>query len=283
MADVTDVPGPPVDVDDEFVLHRARRATSGSRAADLARRAPRTRWEVVTAMSRRLPRVYHAAAGPVGLRTLTERRGSVGAHRALERRHLRPRGRRDRERRPTSRCGCRPASAARIKRAGGDAIEFAAVRQAPVPLGERDRDAGRHARRPGRHPRRLARSRPAHERPGHRGGRPQRDGPGPRDRRDEHRVPGARHRRRRLPARRGRPDHGRDRPRRAGRAARRSSTSSSRCAAPPPTRRSSAALARAAPAIARPADRHEHSRTSRPRSSATSSSSRSPARSSCAA
>ncbi len=30
-----------------------------------------------------------------------------------------------------------------IKRAGGDAIEFAAVRQAPVPLGGADRDAGR--------------------------------------------------------------------------------------------------------------------------------------------
>jgi alanine racemase len=43
--------------------------------ADLARERTTISWEIVTAMSRRLPRVYHAAAGPVGLRTLTERRG----------------------------------------------------------------------------------------------------------------------------------------------------------------------------------------------------------------
>ena len=74
MADVTDVPGPPVDGDDEFILLGAsgdERVT----AADLAQERTTNSWEVVTGMSRRLPRVYHAAAGPVGLRTLAERRG----------------------------------------------------------------------------------------------------------------------------------------------------------------------------------------------------------------
>ncbi len=70
MADVTDVPAPSVGVDDEFVLlgeQDGQRIT----AADLARSRTTISWEVVTAMARRLPRVYHAPAGPVGLRTLT--------------------------------------------------------------------------------------------------------------------------------------------------------------------------------------------------------------------
>lgn len=74
MADVTDVPGPPVDGTDEFVLL----GVSGEEritVADLAQERTTNSWEVVTNMARRLPRVYHAAAGPVGLRTLTERRG----------------------------------------------------------------------------------------------------------------------------------------------------------------------------------------------------------------
>ncbi len=74
MADVTDVPGPPVDGTDEFVLLGA----SGSEritVGDLAQERTTNSWEVVTGMSRRLPRVYHAAAGAVGLRTLTEPRG----------------------------------------------------------------------------------------------------------------------------------------------------------------------------------------------------------------
>jgi alanine racemase len=73
MADVTDVPGDPVGVADEFVLL----GVSGSErisAADLAHERTTNSWEVVTGMARRLPRVYHAAAGPVGLRALTERR-----------------------------------------------------------------------------------------------------------------------------------------------------------------------------------------------------------------
>jgi alanine racemase len=69
MADVTDVPGEPVGVDDEFTLlgeDGAERIT----ALDLARTRATISWEVVTAMSGRLPRVYHAAAGVAGLRTL---------------------------------------------------------------------------------------------------------------------------------------------------------------------------------------------------------------------
>ncbi len=72
MADVTDVPGTPVDGDDEFVLL----GSSGDErisAEELARERTTNTWEVVTGMARRMPRVYHAAAGPVGLRTLSER------------------------------------------------------------------------------------------------------------------------------------------------------------------------------------------------------------------
>ena len=74
MADVTDVPGPPVDNGDEFVLL----GTAGDAritARELARQRTTNTWEIVTAMARRLPRVYHAASGPVGLRTLSDRRG----------------------------------------------------------------------------------------------------------------------------------------------------------------------------------------------------------------
>ena len=72
MADVTDVPGASVDSDDEFILL----GSSGNvriTAEDLARERNTNTWEVVTGMARRVPRVYHAAARPVGLRTLTER------------------------------------------------------------------------------------------------------------------------------------------------------------------------------------------------------------------
>jgi alanine racemase len=74
MADVTDVPGPAVDGSDEFVLLGASGGEAITAAA-LAQERNTNSWEVVTGMARRLPRVYHAAAGPVGLRTLTERRG----------------------------------------------------------------------------------------------------------------------------------------------------------------------------------------------------------------
>lgn len=72
MADVSAVPGPPVDSHDEFVLlgtGGAERIT----VAELARERTTNQWEVVTGMARRLPRVYHAASGPVGLRVLSER------------------------------------------------------------------------------------------------------------------------------------------------------------------------------------------------------------------
>ena len=74
MADVTDVEGPPVDTNDEFVLIGAS-GTLRITVDAVAQERTTISWEVVTAMSRRLPRVYHAATGPVGLRTLTERRG----------------------------------------------------------------------------------------------------------------------------------------------------------------------------------------------------------------
>ena len=71
MADVTDVPGPPVTVADEFVLLGAQ-GDERIRAEDLAQQRTTNTWEVVTLMSARLPRVYHAATGAVvGLRTLT--------------------------------------------------------------------------------------------------------------------------------------------------------------------------------------------------------------------
>jgi alanine racemase len=74
MADVTDVQGPPVGPDDEFVLL----GTQGDEritVEDLAQLRTTNTWEVVTQMSGRLPRVYHAAAGEIGLRTLTGWRG----------------------------------------------------------------------------------------------------------------------------------------------------------------------------------------------------------------
>jgi alanine racemase len=70
MFDVTDVPGPPVTVADEFVLLGEQGGDRIS-ALDLAQARTTNTWEVVTTASRRLPRVYHASAGPVvGVRTL---------------------------------------------------------------------------------------------------------------------------------------------------------------------------------------------------------------------
>ena len=74
MADVTDVPGPAVTVDDEFVL-LGRQGDAEISAVDLARYGNTISWEVLAGMTRRLPRVYYARAVPVGLRTLTEERG----------------------------------------------------------------------------------------------------------------------------------------------------------------------------------------------------------------
>jgi len=70
MADVTDVPGEPVTVHDEFVLigeQDAERIT----VADVAQGRGTNSWEVVTNLAARLPRVYHAASVPREMRTLS--------------------------------------------------------------------------------------------------------------------------------------------------------------------------------------------------------------------
>ena len=84
MADVTDVPGPPVTAADEFVL-LGRQGGESITAAELAAARSTSSWEVVTGMAARLPRVYHAPSGGLGLRTLVSPPGPTG-HRANRRR-----------------------------------------------------------------------------------------------------------------------------------------------------------------------------------------------------
>ena len=84
MADVTDVAGPPVTTADEMVL-MGRQGDVEITAADLAASRSTNSWEVVTAMAARLPRVYHAPSGALGLRTLVSAPGPT-AHRATRRR-----------------------------------------------------------------------------------------------------------------------------------------------------------------------------------------------------
>ena len=69
MLDVTDVPGPPVDEDDEFVL-LGEQAGQRITALQLAAAGGTISYEILVGMSRRLPRVYHAAGLPVEVRTL---------------------------------------------------------------------------------------------------------------------------------------------------------------------------------------------------------------------
>ncbi len=71
MVDVTDVPSPPVSVADEFVLIGTQ---GGARitAAEVAAAQGTNSWEVVTSLSARLPRVYHAASVPQSTRTLVD-------------------------------------------------------------------------------------------------------------------------------------------------------------------------------------------------------------------
>jgi alanine racemase len=69
MADVTGVPGEPVTCDDEFTL-LGDDGDGRIDVAELAQLRTTISWEVVTDMARRLSRVYHAAAGPIGVRTL---------------------------------------------------------------------------------------------------------------------------------------------------------------------------------------------------------------------
>jgi alanine racemase len=95
MADVTDLPGPPVTLDDEFVLI-GRQAGAEISVAQVAQARTTISWEVVSGMARRLPRVYHAGLVPLSVRTLAGWR-QVGSDSALERRHLRTRGRCDRQ------------------------------------------------------------------------------------------------------------------------------------------------------------------------------------------
>jgi hypothetical protein len=64
----------PVGPADEFVLLGAE-GDDRITAQDLARTRTTNSWAVVTQMAARLPRVYHAAAATVGLRTLTGWRG----------------------------------------------------------------------------------------------------------------------------------------------------------------------------------------------------------------
>jgi alanine racemase len=71
MADVTDVPGAPVNVDDEFVL-LGEQEDDAITVLDLAQRRTTISYEVLTSMARRVARVYYRATVPVGLRTLTE-------------------------------------------------------------------------------------------------------------------------------------------------------------------------------------------------------------------
>jgi len=74
MADVTDIPGPPVTPADEFVLLGAQGGDEIT-AGELAQERTTISWEIVAVMSRRLTRVYTARAVTVGIRTLTEERG----------------------------------------------------------------------------------------------------------------------------------------------------------------------------------------------------------------
>ncbi len=75
MADVTDVAGPPVTPDDEFVL-LGEQDGAAIPAGELARARTTITHEVIATLSRRLTRVYTASAAAVGVRTLTQDQGS---------------------------------------------------------------------------------------------------------------------------------------------------------------------------------------------------------------
>jgi alanine racemase len=69
MVDVTDVPGPAVTIDDEFTLIGEQQGERIS-AVEVAQWCNTISYEVVTAMSGRLPRVYYAAAEAVAMRAV---------------------------------------------------------------------------------------------------------------------------------------------------------------------------------------------------------------------
>jgi len=81
MVDVTDVAGPPVTVDDEFTLI-GKQGNETIDAIEVARWGNTISYEIVTAMSGRLPRVYYAAAKAVEMRVvacdLGGRGGEIG-------------------------------------------------------------------------------------------------------------------------------------------------------------------------------------------------------------
>ena len=81
MADVTDVPGGPVTVDDAFVLIGSQGREQIS-AAEVAAARGTNSWEVVTSLAARLPRVYHAASVPRRVRTLVVT-DEVGSRRSM--------------------------------------------------------------------------------------------------------------------------------------------------------------------------------------------------------
>jgi alanine racemase len=90
MADVTDVPGEPVTVHDEFVLI-GEQGEERITASDVARARGTNSWEVVTSLAARLPRVYHAASVPRETRTLiADAFPEPGDDRAGGRRSMRP-------------------------------------------------------------------------------------------------------------------------------------------------------------------------------------------------
>jgi hypothetical protein len=69
MVDVTDVPGSAVTVDDEFTLIGEQGGERIS-AVEMAQWGNTISYEVVAAMSARLPRVYYAAAEAVAMRAV---------------------------------------------------------------------------------------------------------------------------------------------------------------------------------------------------------------------
>ncbi len=78
MVDITEAARsgePPIGVDDVFTLI-GEDGDERITAHDVARSRTTNSWEVVTTMARRLPRVYHAAARAVGLRSLTAMEGA---------------------------------------------------------------------------------------------------------------------------------------------------------------------------------------------------------------
>jgi alanine racemase len=77
MVDVTDVPGSPVTVDDEFVLIGIQGEETID-ALEVARWGNTISYEIVTAMSGRVARVYYAAAEVVGMRAVAWEKGQGG-------------------------------------------------------------------------------------------------------------------------------------------------------------------------------------------------------------